>query len=473
MGNLQDSDSGGNRQTPKQFLFMVMCVSTFGNLLFGYDTGVINGALPFMARPTQLDLTPVTEGLVASILLFGAAIGSVCTGHFSDKYGRKKTLSILAILFFFATLGCTLAPNATVMIFCRFALGLAVGGASATVPVYLAEVSPAEKRGRMVNQGELMVVTGQFLAFTFNAILCISLGENEHVWRYMLSIAMIPAIVLFIGMRRLPESPRWLIVHDHISEALEVLKRARDNQRAIAEFNEIQDTLQKDALIKKATLKDLGIPWIRHIVFLGMFLAAIQQITGVNSIMYYGTQILERSGFSTQAAFIGNIANGLISIIATFFAFWLLARVGRRKLLMGGQIGIIITLICIGLVSTFLQGSPIQPYLILALTVTFLGCQQSSISPVIWVMLSEIFPTKIRGVAMGVAVCFLWLSNFTIGFTFPIFMAYVGLSTTFFSFAVVNIIAVFIVFKVVPETKGRSLEEIESMFHHTSEKEIA
>lgn len=164
-----DNVENKKQQTPHQFLMKVMIISTFGNLLFGYDTGVINGALPYMSRPDQLNLTPVTEGLVASILLLGAAIGSVFGGRFSDAYGRKRTLSTLAVIFFFGALGCTLSPNAAVMILCRFILGMAVGGAATTVPVYLAEISPAEHRGRMVNQGELMVVTGQLLAFTFNA----------------------------------------------------------------------------------------------------------------------------------------------------------------------------------------------------------------------------------------------------------------------------------------------------------------
>ena len=455
-----------NTQTPHQFLVKVMIVSTFGNLLFGYDTGVINGALPYMSRPDQLNLTPVTEGLVASILLLGAAIGSVFGGRFSDAYGRKKTLSTLAVLFFFGALGCTISPTASIMTLCRSSLGMAVGGAAATVPVFLAEISPSEHRGRMVNQGELMVVTGQLLAFTFNALLGISMGDNEHVWRYMLSIAMLPAIFLFIGMQRMPESPRWLVVHNRIGEALEVLKKARTVERAIAELNEIQDSLEKDSMQKKATIRDLGKGWIRKIVFLGMFLAAIQQLTGVNSIMYYGTQILQRSGFSTEAALIGNIANGLISVLATFFAFWLLARVGRRHMLIGGQIGIIIVLILMGVVSLTLSGSPIQPYLILALTVCFLACQQSAISPVTWVLLSEIFPTRLRGIGMGIAVCFLWLSNFCVGLTFPIFMEYVGLSYTFWGFAAINIVTVLLAAYFVPETKGHTLEAIEYRFRY-------
>ncbi|MCH4178621.1 MAG: sugar porter family MFS transporter [Megasphaera sp.] len=453
------------RKTPKQFLMMVTVISTFGNLLFGYDTGVLNGALPYMALPSQLDLTPVLEGVVTSVLLLGAALGSVTCGKLSDRFGRRKVISNLAVLFFFGALGCTFSPNASFMICFRFLLGLAVGGAAAIVPIYLAEMSPADRRGRMVTQGELMIVTGQLLAFTFNAILGVTLGGSEHVWRYMLSLAVIPAIVLFIGMRRMPESPRWLATKGRFKEAFDVLQKGRTHDKAVEEMQEIQESLMRSAMTKRAGLKDLKKPWVRHIVFLGMFLGAVQQMTGVNSIFYYGTQILERSGFSTEAALVANIANGLISVSVTFLAFWLLKRVGRRKMLMGGQMGIIVVLACIGLASMELDGTSILPYIILCLTVSFLAFQQAAVSPVTWVMMSEIFPNRLRGLGMGIAICFLWCVNFCIGLSFPILMAYIGLSQTFFGFAVINVVALICVKIFAPETKGKTLEEIESHFH--------
>ena len=213
-----------------------MFVSTFGNLLFGYDTGVLNGALPYMARPSQLNLDPVLEGLVTGILLLGAAIGSFFGGRLADKYGRKKMLSVLAVLFFFGAMGCTFSPTAKIMVICRFFLGLAVGGAATIVPVYLAELAPAEHCGRIVAQGKLMIVTGQLFAFTFNTIIGVSMGGAEHVWQYMLSIAAIPAVVLFFGIQICPESPRWLVVKGRSDEALAVLKKAREEDRAVREL---------------------------------------------------------------------------------------------------------------------------------------------------------------------------------------------------------------------------------------------
>lgn len=445
---------------------VVTIVSTFGGLLFGYDTGVINGALPYMSQPDQLNLTPFLEGLVVSALLFGAALGSLGGGRMADQYGRRKTLLFLAVVFFFSTLGCTFSPSAGVMVAFRFILGIAVGGASVTVPTYLAEMSPAHRRGRMVNQNELMIVSGQLLAFVLNAFLGVTFGDSTHVWRYMLIIAAIPAVVLFFGMLKMPESPRWLVAKGRIGEALDVLNKTRDEKQAVVELNEIQDNLAKDSSVHQATFKDLNRPWVRRIVILGMFLAAAQQITGVNSIMYYGTQILQNSGFSTEAALVGNIANGAISVSITFAAFWLLARIGRRTMLMLGQAGIIACLLLIAIVSMAMAGSEALPYVVLSLTVTFLAFQQGAVSPVTWVMLSEIFPTRLRGLGIGFAVFFMWIANFLIGLSFPVLLGGIGLSTTFFVFAALNVVAILLVYFYVPETRGRSLEQLEDDFRN-------
>lgn len=455
----------------KSFLSTIILVSTFGGLLFGYDTGVINGALPFMAEKDQLNLNALTEGLVASSLLFGAAIGAVFGGRLADSSGRRKNILVLAVVFFIATIGCTLAPNVTIMIFFRFLLGLAVGGASVTVPTFLAEMSPAERRGRMVTQNELMIVSGQLLAFTFNAILGTVMGDSSHVWRYMLAIAALPAVFLFFGMLRVPESPRWLVSKGKNEEALNVLRKIREEKQAKSEFNEIKSAYAEESEIKKATFKDLAVPWVRRIVFLGIGIAVVQQITGVNSIMYYGTEILKDAGFETKAALIGNIANGVISVVATFVGIWLLGKVGRRPMLITGLAGTTTALLLIGIFSLILEGSPALPYVVLSLTVTFLAFQQGAISPVTWLMLSEIFPLKLRGLGMGVTVFCLWIVNFVIGTLFPVLLHMVGLSTTFFIFVVLGIGAIAFVGKFLPETKGLTLEQLEHHFRTYDEEE--
>ena len=442
-------------------LRLITVIATFGGLLFGYDTGVINGALPYMTD--DLGLTAVTEGMVTSSLLLGAALGAVVGGRLSDARGRRRTILGLAVLFFIGALGCTLAPTTAVMVVARFVLGLAVGGASVTVPVYLAEVSPAERRGALVTRNELMIVSGQLLAFTSNAIIAQVGGESGGVWRWMLVIATVPAVVLWFGMLVMPESPRWLASRTRFTEALEVLKQVRSRQRAEAELAEVSALAVKEEREKLGGWQDMrAMPWIRKLMFVGFGIAIVQQITGVNTIMYYGTEILTDAGFASDSALTANIANGVISVLATFVGIWLLGRVNRRPMLMTGQIGTTTALLLIGIFSLVLPSGDGRAYAVLAMTVTFLAFQQGAISPVTWLMLSEIFPMRMRGFGMGVAAVVLWLTNFVIGLVFPSLVSGIGISNTFFLFVVAGVFSLTFVKLYVPETKGRSLETLEA-----------
>ncbi|MFI7013778.1 sugar porter family MFS transporter [Streptomyces sp. NPDC050164] len=442
-------------------LRLITIIATFGGLLFGYDTGVINGALPYMTD--DLGLTPVTEGMVTSSLLLGAALGAVTGGRLSDARGRRRNILLLAVLFFVGALGCTLAPTTEVMIVARFVLGLAVGGASVTVPVYLAEVSPAERRGALVTRNELMIVSGQLLAFTSNAIIAQVGGESGGVWRWMLVIATLPAVVLWFGMLVMPESPRWLASQSRFGEALEVLKQVRSQARAEAELKEVSALAVKDEQAKLGGWQDMrSTPWVRKLMFVGFGIAIVQQITGVNTIMYYGTQILTDAGFAADSALTANIANGVISVLATFVGIWLLGRVPRRPMLMTGQAGTIVALLLIGVFSLVLPSGDARAFAVLAMTVTFLAFQQGAISPVTWLMLSEIFPMRMRGFGMGIAAVVLWLTNFVIGLVFPSLVSGIGISNTFFLFVVAGVLSLTFVKLYVPETKGRTLESLEA-----------
>ena len=276
-------------------LGLIAVIATFGGLLFGYDTGVINGALEPMKA--DLGMSAQIEGFVVSILIFGAALGAIIGGKLSDIRGRRENILMLAVIFAVGTLGCVFAPSWEVLAVFRFILGLAVGGASATVPVYLSEISPVERRGSLVTRNEVMIVSGQFAAFIINFIIFRVAGENPDVWRYMLAVAVLPAFVLFFGMLRMPESPRWLVSKERDVEALEVLKQVRSPERAEAEMAEVHLLAEEEKASQTGGASDLGVRWIRRLIFIGVGLGVFQQFTGINSVMYYGTQLLQDAGF--------------------------------------------------------------------------------------------------------------------------------------------------------------------------------
>ncbi|WP_432503913.1 sugar porter family MFS transporter [Kineococcus arenarius] len=446
-------------------LGLVAVIATFGGLLFGYDTGVINGALVPMVE--YFGMTSQQEGLVTSSLLFGAALGAAVGGRLSDRQGRRANILLLAVLFFVGTAACVVAPTLGVLIPARFLLGLAVGGASVTVPVYLAEISPAERRGGLVTRNEVMIVGGQTAAFAINAVIGTVWGTEEHVWRYMLAIAALPAIALFIGMLRMPESPRWLVSKGRDADALAVLKQVRSPERAEAELAEVHALAEEEEQAHVGGFSDLGTRWVRRLIVIGAGLAIFQQLTGINSIMYYGTQLLVEAGFSASGALIANVFNGVFSMAGILTGLALINRIDRRTMLIGGFIGTTTVHLLVGVMANVLPEGQLRSYTILVLVVAFVFVMQGTIGPLVWLMLAEIFPLKLRGIGLGISVFILWITNFLVAYFFPQLVdpeTGVGISNTFFVFAALGAAAIVFSWRMVPETRGRSLEELESQF---------
>ncbi|PCN48620.1 MFS transporter [Curtobacterium sp. 'Ferrero'] len=442
-------------------LGVLALVATFGGLLFGYDTGVINGALRPMAD--ELGLTALTEGVVTSSLLFGAAVGAVVGGRISDGWGRRRTIIALAVTFFVGTLTCVAAPTFGVMVVGRVLLGLAVGGASTVVPVFLAELAPYEIRGSLSGRNELMIVIGQLAAFVVNAVIGTVWGEGDGVWRVMLAVCALPAVALFVGMLRVPESPRWSASKGRRYEALAVLEQVRSRERAVAELEDIVRVDESAPTRHERGWRALrGNKWLVRIVVIGAGIGVAQQLTGINSIMYYGQVVLIESGFKESVALIVNIAPGIIAVVGGVVALANMERINRRTTLI---LGYSLTTVChflIGIASMTLQpGNPARPWVILFLVVAFVGSMQTFLNVATWVILSEIFPTQVRALGMGIAVFCLWTANAFLGLAFPSIVASAGITGTFFGFGVVGLAALLFVWRFVPESRGRTLEEVE------------
>jgi MFS transporter, SP family, major inositol transporter len=442
-------------------LGVVALVATFGGLLFGYDTSVINGALDPMR--VELGLTDLTTGVVTSSLLFGAALGAMSGGRLSDAWGRRKTILLMSAFFFFGALVCVIAPSFEVMVVGRVLLGLAVGAASTVVPVFLAELAPYEIRGSLSGRNEMMIVVGQLAAFVINAIVGNIWGEYGGVWRIMLAVVTLPAIALFVGMLRVPESPRWLIDHGKFDEAVAVLDQVRPEGRALAEARQIADVTYEDS--KRVTMDwrhVLSNRWLRRILLVGIGLGVAQQLTGINSIMYYGHQILTEAGFDPEEALVVNIAPGVIAVIGAIIALRMMDSFSRRKTFIIGFTLTTITHLLIGIASmVFPVGNALRPWVILVLVVAFVGSMQTFLNVAVWVTLSEIFPLKMRAFGMGTSVFVLWLANAFLGLYFPTLVSAIGITGCFFGFAAINLLALVFVRTQVPETRGRTLEELE------------
>jgi sugar porter (SP) family MFS transporter len=453
------SGSAG-RDEQRRFVNLAAAIAATGGLLFGYDTGVISGALLFI-RQDFAPLSPFMEGIIVSTLLVGAVVGALSAGPFSDRFGRRPTALLAAVIFALGALAVAFAPSVAFIVLGRFLLGLGVGLASMIVPLYIAEIAPAARRGALVSLNQLMITIGILLSYIVGVIFTPIEG-----WRYMFGVALIPALVLGIGMFRLPESPRWLFNVGQTEKSRAVLGLSRSQEEVELEFREMEEIRRvEEEQEDKVGYAELLSPYVRPALIIGLGLAIFQQITGINTVIYYAPTILQGVGFSEGGAIAATaLGVGVVNVGFTILAVYIIDRVGRRPLLIVGLIGMTVSLALLGVVFATGGAGGAAGLLATVCLGLYIASFAISLGPVFWLMISEIYPLNIRGKAMSVASFANWGSNFLVALSFPVLLATLGGAGSFWLFAALGIVAWFFVYFRVPETKGRTLEEIEAEF---------
>ena len=441
----------------RRFVRVAAAITATGGLLFGYDTGVISGALLFITK----DFAPLSsflQGVIVSVLLVGAVTGAIAGGPLSDRLGRRPVVLLAAIIFAVGAIAAALAPNVLILIFARFILGLGVGLASLIVPLYIAEIAPPDTRGALVSLNQLMITIGILLSY----IVGVAFTPIEG-WRYMFAVAVVPALILGIGMFTLPESPRWLVKNGKLDKARSVLLLSRVEAGVETEMQQMEEIERIERQQAQVGYKELLAPWIRPALIVGVGLAIFQQITGINTVIYYAPTILEKVGFSAGGAIAATaLGVGAVNVGFTILAVYIVDRVGRRPLLLIGLIGMIVSLGLLGVVFSLGATSGAAGLLATICLALYIASFAISLGPIFWLMISEIYPLNMRGSAMSIAALCNWGSNFIVALIFPVLLATFGGAGSFWLFAALGIVAWIFVYFMVPETKGRTLEEIEA-----------
>ncbi len=433
------------------YVYAVSLVAALGGLLFGFDIAIINGALVFLKR--EFGLSDVQTELAASALLAGCIFGAAAAGALSDRYGRRRLLLVAAALFGLSAVAAAAPRNLTEFAGARFAGGLAIGVASVLSPLYIAEMSPARIRGRLVSINQLAIVIGILLAYWVSWLLA-DLGLVS--WRWMFASAAVPSLLFFAALIPLPESPRWLVKEDRIAEAGRVLGRLNPPEEAERELESIRQAVAEES----GSLAELFRPGLRRPLLIAVSLAILQQITGVNTILFYGSVIFTEhvGNQSASAALLANVVIGFTNFVFTIVSLFIIDRIGRRAILMLAAGGMGASLTVLGLLFKL---QPDAAYPILAVILVFVAFFAVGMGPGVWVVMSELFPTRIRGRAMAIATVTLWSACTLLTFTFLSLVNALGPYGTFWLYAGICAFTFLFVWKAVPETKGRTLEEIE------------
>ncbi|HZT70697.1 MAG TPA: sugar porter family MFS transporter [Terriglobia bacterium] len=437
------------RLRKRAYALVIAVAAALGGLLFGYDTSVISGAILFVRQ--QFHLTPVQTEMAVSIVLAGAALGAGSAGSFGDRYGRRPVLIVNALFFGLFAVLTGMANGLGTFLVARFMIGMAVGVASMLTPLYIAELAPPKVRGALVTLNQLAIVTGIVVAYYVDYLFA-----NSANWRIMFISAVVPSVVLLVALIFLPESPRWLVIRQREDEAFRILDRVESTEDARRHLKELQDITETDRL----RFRDLFGGRFKRPLMIGVGLAVFQQITGINAILYYTPTILQMAGFkSASSAILATVLVGGVNFVVTVVALLLLDHVGRRPLLLFGIAGMILTLTCLG----YLFGAEhVSRAAILTDVLAYLACFAIGLGPVFWLLISEIYPTTIRGQAMSVASVTIWLSDLLVSMTFLSLMDAAGAKYSSWIYAAACVAAFIFSFRLIPETKGRTLEEIEA-----------
>ncbi len=453
-----DTSSSGaaphERQEPVgRAVVWTAAITALGGLLFGYDTGVVSGALLFL-HTSFGNVSSFDKELVTGLLLVGAAVGAFVSGRLCDTIGRRPVILITAGIFVLGVLGAAFSPALWFLIVMRFVIGLAVGSASMAVPLYISEVAPPRVRGALVSFNQLALTSGILVAFLVDYALSASAA-----WRLMFALAAIPAVLLFVGMLTQAESPVWLVTHGRIAEARQVLTRVRSADHDVeGEIEEIS-SLSND----QVSYRELLEPGVRKLIVIGVLLAVFQQITGINTVIYYAPTLLHQAGFGNSASLLANVGNGIVNVGMTVLAIRLIDKVGRRVLLLSGTIGMAVAMLV--LASTFALGGNTLGHaasiVAVVCLVVYTGSFAIGLGPVFWLLISEIYPARIRGKSMSIATIANWGANFVVAVSFLTLLSAISNAGTFFLLGFLSLLAVAYFWKKVPETEGLTLEQIE------------
>ena len=444
--------------TLSKYVIIISIIAAMGGLLFGYDTAVIAGAIGSIQ--TIFDLSPALTGWAASSAIWGCMIGVIFAGFLSDKFGRKKVLILSAILFFISAVGSSIPNNLIQFVLARLIGGVGVGIASMLSPMYISEIAPAKIRGTLVTLYQLAIVIGINLVYYINLQIASSGDAQWNLdigWRIMLGSEVIPALLFFILLFFIPESPRWLASKGKIDRAKAIIEKINGQNKSAELLNEIQDSFKEE----KGSILILFTSGLRMAIVVGVFLAFFSQITGINAIIYYAPEIFKNIGFGADSAMFQTVIIGTVNTIFTFVAIAFIDKYGRRTLLLWGISGMIICLGGVGLMFHFELSS--GPWLLLFI-LGFIASFAMSLGPIPWVLISEIFPTKFRGVAMSISILMLWIGVVLITQLTPILLESVGGAFTFWIFMFNAIVLIIFTYIMIPETKGKTLEEIAKMW---------